>query len=155
MADNKFNYIDPEFYGKLDDVIDEFSFKYYAYVKFSPKLAPDGSISYTEYKYIITGNLQTWERTTTYGDPSLPNVTHRVGKFYCKAKFRLKDDDIVCKNSEVPEYYRIKHTNNYDYGGIMTYDVERIGYDESRLFHFNDYKEATFEEIIALEQQAG
>ena len=155
MSTGKFNYKDPEFYGKLDDVIDEFSFKFYAYIQINPRLTPDGSVSYTGIKYVITGNLQTWERTRTYGDPAMPNVTQRVGKFYCKSKFRLKDDDVICKNTDIPEYYKIKHTNNYDYGGIITYDVERIGYDESLAFKFDEYRETTFAEITATEAATG
>lgn len=139
-----FDYRDPELYGKLDDVIESLSFNYYVYVKTPMGINPEGVEIYKRRKYLIRGSLQTWKKRHTYGSEDNPNNSKRDGRFYSKYNVKLNEGDIIQKNDN---YFKVIDHDDFDYGGVRQYSVERVGYDEIVRYNFEDYVEERFENM--------
>lgn len=143
MVDS-FSYRDDEIFGQLDDVIERTSFNYYVYTKTPTGISPEGVETYRRRKYIIRGSLQAWKKRYTYGSEDNPNNSSRDGRFYARYNVKLNVGDIIQKEDN---YFKILDLDNYDYGGVRQYSVQRIGYDEIIHYNFAEYVEDRFENM--------
>lgn len=143
MADI-FNYRDNELFGQLDDVIESASFDYYVYVKTPQGISPEGVMLYKRRRYVVRGSLQVWRKTYSYGSADNPNNSKRDGKFYARYNVKLNEGDVIQKNDN---FFKIVGHDDFDYGGVRQYAVERIGYDEVVRYNFADYVEERLENM--------
>ena len=57
------------------------------------------------------------------------NFSSRDGRFFAKYDVNLYEGDLIKKNGSL---YRITDMDDYDYHGVKSYSVIRLGMDESR-----------------------
>lgn len=145
MNNDYIDYRDPEIYGKLDDVIEAFSYDFWAFVKSPKGLNPEGAMTYNRRKYKIRGSLQAWKKTYRYGESENANTSVRTGKFYCKYNVKLNVGDIIQKHDM---HFRVIEVEDYDYGGIRQYIIERLGYEEIITYNFDEYIEERFDDQV-------
>ena len=69
----------------------------------------------------------------------------RQGKFYCKYNVKLNVGDIIQKHDM---HFRVTEVEDYDYGGIRQYIIERLGYEEIITYNFDEYIEERFDDQV-------
>lgn len=136
------DYRDVDF-GWLDDVIDHFSFKYYAYIKQERITDIDGTDRWRYRRIIVEGSLQVFNKQINYNNEGI-NSSVRKGKFYTKYQYKLSEGDMIQKKNE---YFLIKDSSDYDYMGVRNYEVERIDNAETFLYNFIDGIEEKFSDM--------
>ena len=138
------DYRDPYWAGRLDGVLSNFEKKLYLYRITGKSVGPDGSVVETKKKYTIYGSLQAWRKKRNYSEDSA-NTSSREGKLLVRYSYKLKEGDIVQKDSN---FFRVLDENDYDYAEVHDFAIVRLGLDEIQNYKFDEYLEEEFPEII-------
>ena len=121
------DYRGPHF-GYFNRALDRVSFIYTAYIRTDILQNADGTNQEEFTTTKVQGSLQTFHKKETYSmDGS--NFSSRDGRFFAKYDVNLYEGDLIKKNGSL---YRITDMDDYDYHGVKSYSVIRLGMDESR-----------------------